>query len=114
MTTPGPADCTLPTAEQPLRIAEFDELLAALQVEPARTSPTELVMDLRGGPAEEAAVRDLTVRETRCCSFFEFTLARTGDGRLRLTVRVPTSHSGVLDGLAELATTARAARRAPG
>ena len=37
---PVPAACTLPTAEQPLRVAEFTDLFAALLSGVERTSPT--------------------------------------------------------------------------
>ncbi len=47
-------------------------------------------------------MRDLTRRETQCCSFFTFTL--TGhDDLLFLEVAVPSAHADVLDGIAERA-----------
>jgi hypothetical protein len=105
---PVPAACTLPTAEQPLRLAEFTELFAGLTGGVQRTSPTSLALDLRAGAADEARVRDLAAKETECCSFFTFTLTRTAPDRLRLDVAVPAAHTGVLDGLAELAELAAA------
>lgn len=104
---PVSAACTLPTAEQPLRVAEFEELFATLLTGVERTSPTTVVLDLRAGAAEEAQVRDLAARETECCSFFRFTLTHTGADRLRLDVAVPEAHADVLDGLTELVTALR-------
>jgi hypothetical protein len=48
-------------------------------------------------------LRDLTTRETACCSFFSFTI-RPGTSALRLDVRVPAHYVEVLDGLAARAT----------
>jgi hypothetical protein len=62
-----------------------------------------LVLD----PAAEAVARDLTARETACCSFFRFSFTPGGD-TLRLDVEVPETQVEVLDALA-----ARAAGRVP-
>lgn len=94
----APASCTLPTAERPLRTAEFDALFATAVRRLTRVGPTELIMDLR--PEVAATVADLMVRETDCCGFFTFTLAARA-GELRLTVTVSDEHVAVLDGLAE-------------
>ena len=67
-----PEACTLPTAEQPLRLAEFDALFTAAVRGSTRLSPTHLRLQLTGDPDLEAVVRDLTVRESECCSFFMF------------------------------------------
>ena len=92
-----PEACTLPTVERPLRLAEFDDLFATALREQQRLSPT--VLRWRLDPAAEATARDLTGRESSCCSFFSFTFA--GDaGGLRLDVRVPAEHVDVLDALA--------------
>ena len=53
----------------------------------------------------EAAVADLTARETECCSFFDFTLTPAGQ-RLLLDVTVPAGEVGVLDALASRAAAA--------
>ncbi|GAA5179871.1 hypothetical protein GCM10023322_10870 [Rugosimonospora acidiphila] len=92
-----PQACTLPTAAQPLRVAEFDELFATAVRGQRRLSPTVLRWEL--DPAAESAARDLTERESSCCSFFAFTLA-TATGQLLLDVRVPPAYVDVLDGLA--------------
>ena len=96
-----PQACTLPTVDRPLRLAEFDEVFATALREQQRLSPTTLRWRL--DPAAEATVRDLTGRESSCCSFFTFSLtgdhAGGGDG-LHLDVQVPAGHVDVLDALA--------------
>jgi hypothetical protein len=87
--------CTLPTTEQPLRLAEFGALFAtAQQVE--RPAPTRLRLRLA---APLAVVRDLTARESECCSFFDFSVTGS-DGEVELTIAVPPAHVDVLDALA--------------
>ncbi|WP_232323975.1 MFS transporter [Catenuloplanes japonicus] len=95
-----PDACTLPTAEQPLRQAEFDDLFATALRGQQRLSPTTLrwVID----PAAESTARDLTDRESSCCAFFTFTFRQDGAG-LRLDVEVPAAHVAVLDALASRA-----------
>lgn len=101
-----PRACTLPTAERPLRVAEFDGLFGAALRDVHRPRRTELRLILDGTAEVAARVADLVERETRCCSFFTFTLSRDGDDQLLLRVRVPSAHVGVLDGLHTRATTA--------
>lgn len=98
--------CTLPTAERPLRLAEFDALFAERleSVEPAGDS--RVVLLFRDGPDAVEAIADLTARETECCSFFEFSLARVESG-LRLDVTVPPAHSEVLAALVTRAQSQR-------
>jgi hypothetical protein len=102
-----PQSCTLPTAEQPLRVAEFDALFTDAVRAADRPSRTQLSLDLEptAEMAEQAA--GLVVRETACCSFFTFTLTATG-GALELGVAVPDSHVEVLDALAARVAEARA------
>ena len=99
-----PEACTLPSAERPARLAEFDDLIAAGLRGRRRLSPT--VLRWRLDPAAEAAARRLAERESGCCSFFTFTFAPDGDA-VRLDVEVPAAHARILDALA-----ARAARTA--
>ena len=106
ITTFVPDACTLPTAERPLRLAEFDDLFAAHLRGVARRSPTRLTLALDGDPATEAAARDLTGRESECCSFFAFTITAAGSAPLDLDVAVPDAQIAVLDGLERLAATA--------
>lgn len=98
------SSCTLPTAEQPLRVVEFDRLFAAAVRGVERVGPTSLRL-LLDASAEEAA-RELTDRETSCCSFFTFTFTPACDGRVLLEVGVPAVQAAVLDGLAVRASAA--------
>jgi len=91
-----PEACTLPTAEVPLRVAEFSDLFASSLRSVSRLSPVSLRLSFAPGSAGE--VRDLTARESECCSFFVFALS--GDV---LDVGVPAGHVAVLDGLERLA-----------
>ncbi|MCE0765374.1 hypothetical protein LWC35_21070 [Pseudonocardia kujensis] len=92
MTSWVPEACTLPTAERPLRVAEFDELLSTGVTEAVRVAAGHLRLTLR--PERDADAADLVARESACCSFFDFALDGTA-----LDVRVPAAHVGVLDGL---------------
>jgi hypothetical protein len=91
-----PAACTLPTVEQPLRLAEFDEFFRAAARRSTRNSATRL--DLVVMPESEAIARDLAERETSCCSFFRFDFHPAADG-LVMSIGVPKSHIDVLDAL---------------
>ncbi len=99
-----PAACTLPSPEQPLRVAEFDELFA-LVIDHRRPQPTQLDLTLPAVPAVAARVADLAVRETQCCSFYTFTLS-VRSPELRLIVEAPPAQSGVLDTLSARAAAA--------
>jgi hypothetical protein len=90
--------CTLPTAEKPLRIAEFDDLFATGLLGLERLTPTRLRLHLDA--RIEATARDLTARETSCCSFFGFDYTAGPGGELLLDVTVPQAHVPVLDSLA--------------
>ena len=94
-----PTACTLPTAEQPLRVAEFDGLFATAVRPAERTSPTTLLVHLPAGAA--STIRDLVARETACCSFFSFDV-RASDAGTDVLVQVPEAHAPVLDGLERL------------
>jgi hypothetical protein len=95
--------CTLPTAERPLRVAEFERLSAQTVLRTERPEPTRLRLDLAPGPEVAARVAELAARETQCCSFFTFALTISGE-RLTLEVTAPAAHAGVLDGIAALLT----------
>ena len=96
----APQACTLPTAERPVRVAEFDELFATGLRGQQRLARTRLRWRL--DVAAEATARDLTGREIQCCSFFTFTFTPAGDA-LQLDVEVPAGHAAVLDALARRA-----------
>lgn len=106
-TTWVPTACTLPTAEQPLRLAEFDALFAADVTDVQQSSSDTALLTLRPDPSVAARAADLAVRETACCSFFEFTLTATG-GQLTLQIRTPAAQIEVLDALADRARRAAA------
>ncbi len=97
-----PNSCTLPTAAQPLRQAEFAALCNTSLREHERLSPTHLRLILAGCHGLEDTVRDLAAREHDCCSFFDFTVTATVE-EVVLDVEVPQAYVGVLDGLSALA-----------
>jgi hypothetical protein len=97
-----PDACTLPTAEQPVRIAEFGDLFAAGLHRVDRAGPTHLVLAFDRSRVGADSVRDLAARESLCCSFFTFTVSEP-PGELLLDVVVPPAHVQVLDGLAAMA-----------
>ncbi len=108
----APQACTLPTVELPLRLAEFDDLFATALRDQRRLSPTALRWRL--DPAAEATARDLTARESACCSFFEFAVTpdpATEGAALILDVRVPAQYADVLDALVTTAGTVAAGSR---
>jgi hypothetical protein len=99
MTFDDPA-CTLPTADRPLRVAEFDSLFTAGLRGQERLSPTWLRWRL--DPSFLSDARSLAARETACCSFFSFGF--TSDDHL--DVQVPPAHVAILDALAARAAAA--------
>ncbi|MFI7546519.1 hypothetical protein [Actinoplanes sp. NPDC049599] len=100
-----PDACTLPTAERSPRLAEFDALFAAAVRSVETTGPTRLRLRLSGPAGLTTTVRDLTARETECCSFFTFTITPepADDESLILDVEVPARHADVLASLAQRA-----------
>jgi hypothetical protein len=105
----APDACTLPTAERPLRRAEFDGLfVAATDVE--RQGSGHARLWLTGGRDLACRVRDLAVRENECCSFFAFTVTEQPPDRVVLDIEVPPGHIDVLDALVERARQVRAGR----
>ncbi|MFG2004209.1 hypothetical protein ACGFNU_34120 [Spirillospora sp. NPDC048911] len=94
----APQACTLPTAERPLREAEFDALFGEAVTELQPADPRTVRMRLRPEPQVAARAAELAARETGCCSFFTFTLSITG-GALTLEISVSDQHADVLDAL---------------
>ncbi|HEU5007536.1 MAG TPA: hypothetical protein VFT67_11205 [Jatrophihabitantaceae bacterium] len=92
-----PDACTLPTVEQPLRVAEFETVFDASLRSTERLSPTRLRLVL--DPSVEQTLRELTAREAQCCSFFTFTYS-TDTAGLVLDVEVPPAQTAVLNALA--------------
>ena len=99
----APDACTLPTAERPLRVAEFDDLFTTSVRAVHRLDPTAVRLDLEPSADVAARAANLVVRETGCCSFFTFSLVATG-GELRLDIGVPEEHAEVLEALASRAS----------
>jgi hypothetical protein len=96
----APQACTLPAVDRPLRLAEFDDLFATVLVGQERVSPTRLRWRLDA--SVESIVRNLTERESSCCSFFTFTLTPHSDA-LNIDVDVPLEQVLVLDALSDRA-----------
>jgi len=102
-----PEACTLPTAERPVRRAEFDNLFTAV-ASVIRHDPRHARFAFAATSDDFAnRVRDLAARESECCSFFGFTVSSATDGVL-LDVTVPDAHVGVLDALVARADSVRA------
>lgn len=97
-----PSACTLPTAEQPLRVAEFDALFGQAVHTVERLDRERLRLGLDYSLAIAAQAADLAARENGCCSFFTFTLT-IADGSLALEIKVPDQQVPVLDALQERA-----------
>jgi hypothetical protein len=93
-----PSACTLPIAEQPLRVAEFDGLFAEAVQALSRPDEARLRLELVFSPQNAARAAELAARESGCCSFFAFTLT-VADGVLALEVAVPPERAEVLDAL---------------
>ncbi|WP_280504967.1 hypothetical protein [Nocardia farcinica] len=98
-----PGACTLPTVQQPIRIAEFDRFFTDSTHGLRRTGPTRL--ELLVDPAAELLARELAARESSCCSFFTFDFAQAGE-HLVIGVGVPSAYVEVLDAFAARAQTA--------
>lgn len=94
-----PDACTLPTVQQPARLAEFDALFAEV-VRGSRIARTHLRLWLPGRVGLRAQVEDLAARETACCGFFTFTVSEPSAGTLIFDIEVPPGHVDVLDAMA--------------
>jgi hypothetical protein len=95
-----PASCTLPTAQHPVRVAELEALFATAS-RTERVGDRHLRVSFAGHRGLDAQVRELTGRESECCSFFDFTVS-IQSGQVLLDVRVPAARVDVLDGLTQL------------
>jgi hypothetical protein len=104
----APDACTLPSVEQPLRVAEFDTLFAESLAGAVLVTDTHARLELTGRDLVALAARaqDLAERETSCCSFFRFSLEST-DTCVTLDVRVPAERVEVLQVLVRRATSVR-------
>lgn len=96
----------MPTAERPLRLAEFDALFESSARSVTRDE-TGVHIHLVGEPGLREHVRDLAERETACCSFFTFVIDGE-DSDLVLGVSVPPERQDILTALADRAAEAAA------
>jgi hypothetical protein len=94
----APQDCTLPTAERPLRAAEFSRLFGDAVLTVDRPATGRLRLGLRPGADTATRAAALTAAETECCSFFTFTLT-AGNDSLHLDIAVPDSRADIIDAL---------------
>jgi hypothetical protein len=92
------ASCTLPTVEQPLRLAEFDGLFVEGVTGVDQISPLHLRLQLRADPAVVARAASLAVKETACCSFFAFDLSIT-QSSAAMTISTEPTHQTMLNAL---------------
>lgn len=93
--------CSMPTAERPLRLAEFDALFAA-SVRSVTRDAHGVRLDLEGDSGLRERVRDLAERETACCSFFTFAIEGSAD-KVVVDISVPKERRAILDALADRA-----------
>jgi hypothetical protein len=97
--------CTLPTTEQPLRVAEIDDLFAAALTAVYHLAGDRARLVLSGPAGLRERAQDLADRETGCCSFFEFTV-NTSDGdpsTVLVDIAVPANRADVLAALVDRA-----------
>lgn len=90
--------CTMPTGDRPLRLAEFDDLFATA-VRGVERRGSDVRMHLVGSEGLADRVRDLTERETSCCSFFTFAIEGS-DHDLTLDISVPPDRLQIIEALA--------------
>ncbi len=100
-----PEDCTLPSADRPLRAAEFADLFSGAVLAVDRTAADRLRLTLRPGAQTASRAAALAAAETDCCSFFTFTLTARNDSLL-LDITVPPVRTAILDALAAQAAAA--------
>ena len=100
------AACTLTAAEQPLRVAEWDELFASVRaVEHPAGSATRAQLILSGEPGLATRTQQLADAETACCSFWTFTVTSPeGSTDVVLDIDVPEARADVLAALVSRAT----------
>lgn len=94
----APAACSLPLADQPARVGEWDTLFATA-VRRVEAVPGGVRLELDRSAGGVAAVADLADRESQCCAFFTFLLAIGADA-LALSVTAGPEHADVVEALA--------------
>lgn len=103
----APGACTLPTADRPVRSAEFDAVFGQGLQRVSRLSDRHGQWEFAADADRADRISDLLRRETDCCSFFTFTVTRDTPGLAIVDVAVPAACTAVLDALNQ-----RAARQA--
>jgi hypothetical protein len=101
--------CTLPTVEQPVRVAEFDALFAETLTRVERASVASAQFMLSGSKALAERAQSLADRETGCCSFFGFSITPAGPDSVVMEVAVPSERAELLTALVRRAQQAREA-----
>jgi len=91
--------CTLPAADLPGRLAEFDAAFAAGLRRAEVISPTHARLVFTADRAQAEALAGLLDRESQCCSFFTFDQRAEGD-LVTVDVTVPPGHAETLAALA--------------
>jgi hypothetical protein len=104
----APDACSLPVADQPGRVGEWD-LLFQKAVREIETVPGGVRFELDPSRVKVAAVEDLADRESRCCAFFTFRVSVASDA-LALSVDADPEHAEVVEALAARALRLSAAR----
>lgn len=99
--------CALPTADRPLRVAEFDDLFTTSLRSFQHPSDTRARLVLSGDQGLANRTRQLAEAETACCSFFTFTITEPQPGHVALDIEVPPAHAEVLAGLLDRALASR-------
>ncbi len=109
--------CTLPSADRPVRLSEFDDVFRR-HVRAVQRDGDVVRLVLRRDVGLGEQLRDLAARGSNCCSFFTFTITEH-DEDITLTISVPPSQRAILvalyDRAAELSSLicARARSRTP-
>lgn len=109
-----PAACTLPTDQQPLRLAEFDELFSTAVLAVTEVDDTAIELTLRGDQEVTQTVRSLARRESECCSFFTFTVTTFEPDTIAAMIRVDSGHVDALRAIADRAVALSIARHPVG
>lgn len=105
------AACTLPTAERPLRLAEFDDLFESSLRSLEQTDDTHARLLLAGGSGLAVRTQRLADAESSCCSFFTFTVTTLEEDGVMFDIEVPEAYADVLAGLVARAETGLEAGR---
>ena len=90
--------CSLPIADQPGRVAEWDALFRTA-VREIEAVPGGVRFGLDRSRADVAGVADLADRESQCCAFFTFGVTVATDA-LALSVDADPEHAEVVAALA--------------